>query len=100
MPILLALAALSLAAPVPTPTGVVEVRAGARLTLGRLFAVWGQALTARRIASFAGPVSAFVGGRPWSGDPSAIPLTRHAEIVLEVGGYVPPHRTFLFRRGL
>jgi hypothetical protein len=27
-----------------------------------------------------------------------IPLARHAEIVLEVGGYVPPHRAFLFPR--
>jgi hypothetical protein len=29
----------------------------------------------------------------------AIRLTRHAEIVLEVGGYVPPHTSFLFGPG-
>jgi hypothetical protein len=41
-----------------------------------------------------------VGGRPWRGDPNAIPLTRHAQIVLEIGPYIPPHRTYLFRPGL
>jgi hypothetical protein len=82
------------------PTGVVEVAAGARLTLGRLFALWGQPLSRTRLAGFRGKVSAFVGGRRRVGDPRYIPLTRHAEIVLEVGGYVPPHRRFLFRRGL
>jgi hypothetical protein len=25
-----------------------------------------------------------------------IPLRRHAEIVVEVGGYIPPHTFFLF----
>jgi hypothetical protein len=90
----------SYAARTREPTGVVEVRRGVRLTLGQLFDVWGQPLSATRLASFAGRVSAFVGGRPWRGDPRAIPLARHAEIVLEVGGYVRPHRAFLFRRGL
>ena len=86
------------------PTGVLEVRRGARLTLGRLFAVWGQPLSATRLAGFLtsrlAPVRAYVGGRRWRGRPGAIPLRRHAEIVLELGRYVPPHCAFLFRRGL
>ena len=82
------------------PTGVIEVRAGARLTLGALFDIWGQPLSATRLAGFRGPVSAFVAGRRRPGDPRTIPLNRHAQIVLEVGGYVRPHASFLFRRGL
>ena len=82
------------------PTGVVEVAEGARLTLQDLFAVWNQPLSATRLVGFAGRVRAYVGGRAWRGDVRAIPLTRHAEIVLEVGGYVPPHAFFTFRKGL
>jgi hypothetical protein len=80
------------------PTGVIEV--GARATLGDFFAVWGQRLGPHRIASFTGRVLAFVGGRRWWGDPRRIPLARHAQIVLEVGGYVPPHPRYLFPPGL
>lgn len=81
-----------------TPTGVIEVRQEARLTLGDLFRIWGQPLGPSRLAGFhsSRPVLAFVGGRRWHEDPRAIPLRRHAQIVLEVGGYVPPHRDFLF----
>jgi hypothetical protein len=84
------------------PTGVIEVERGASLTLGQLFAVWGQPLSRTRLAGFAsrGPILAFVGGRRQLGDPRAIPLRPHAEIVLELGGYVPPHSSFLFRKGL
>jgi hypothetical protein len=85
------------------PTGVVEIEGGRRLTLGDLFAVWGQPLSRRRVASFGadgGAVEAYVGGRPWRGDPRAIPLRRHAQIVLEVGGHVPPHARYRFPSGL
>jgi hypothetical protein len=79
------------------PTGVVEVENGGRpKTLGDLFAVWGQPLSRRRMAGFRGEVSAFVGGRRRAGDPRTIPLEPHAQIVLEVGGYVPPHPTYRF----
>jgi hypothetical protein len=76
------------------PTGVFEVRPG--LTLGDAFRVWGQPLSARRIASFRGPVVGFVGGRRWGGSVTSIPLRRHAQIVLELGGYVAPHPRYLF----
>lgn len=79
------------------PTGVVEVALGATRTLGQLFAVWGQPLDPGRVARFRGPVVAFVGGRRVAGDLAAIPLTRHAEIVLEVGEpRVPPHSAYRF----
>jgi hypothetical protein len=82
------------------PTGVVVVDVDSSLTLGSLFEVWGQALSGQALAGFHDPVSAFVGGRRWSGSPRAIPLRRHAEIVLEVGGYVPPHPRYRFPPGL
>jgi hypothetical protein len=78
------------------PTGVVEFVPAAKPTLGDLFDVWGQPLSARGFAGFRGAVSAWVGGRRWRGDVRAIPLRRHAEVVVEVGGYIPPHRFFLF----
>jgi hypothetical protein len=82
------------------PTGVIEVAPGAGLTLGAFFRLWGQPLGPRQLAGFRGRVLAFVGGRRRHGDPATIPLTRHAQIVLEVGGYVPPHPRYLFVRGL
>lgn len=82
-----------------SPTGVVHVRASGRWTLGDLFAVWHHALTPTQLLSFNGRVSVFVAGRRISGDPSRIRLTRHAQIVVETGGYVPPHPSYLFPRG-
>jgi hypothetical protein len=86
------------------PTGVVEVRAGTNATLGDLFALWGAPLSRTRLAGFtttpARPVRAYVGGHPWLGSLGAIPLTRHAQIVLELGPYVAPHQAYLFRPGL
>jgi hypothetical protein len=85
------------------PTGVVLVRPGSRPTVGDVFSAWGRPLRARRLLSFrsGGHVRAYVDGRRWRRTtPAAIPLRRHAEIVLEVGPYVPPHRSFTFRPGL
>lgn len=80
------------------PTGVIEVKRPLRL--GDFFAIWGQPLSRQTMAGFEGRVRAYVGGRRWMRDPRAIPLTRHAQIVLEVGGYVPPHATYGFPPGL
>ena len=82
------------------PTGVVLVRTGARLTLADLFRAWGRPLSPRRLLSFSGRVSVFVGGRRYPGAPGGVPLTRHAEIVLEVGPHVPPHPAYHFPPGV
>ena len=86
------------------PIGVLEVDRGSRLTLGDLFAVWGRPLSRTRLAGYRArrgeQIRAWVGGCPWHGPLGRIPLRRHAEIVLEGGGFVPPHATFLFPRGL
>lgn len=85
------------------PTGLVLIRSGTRLTVGALFRSWGQPLSPTRLASFPASegtsVTAFVDGRPWPGPPGEIPLTAHAEIVLEVGPHVPPHSSYVFPPG-
>ena len=86
------------------PTGVIEVRRGSHLTLGDFFRIWGQPLSATRLAGFkttgSAPVRAYVAGRRWRGSLRSIPLRRHAQIVLELGPFITPHRAFLFRPGL
>jgi hypothetical protein len=85
------------------PTGVVLLRRGARRTVADLFRSWGQPLSAHRLASFpAGPgqtVRVFVNGKPRRGAPGSVPLSAHAEIVLEVGPHVPPHASYTFPPG-
>jgi hypothetical protein len=82
------------------PTGVVLVRRGARATLSDLFRAWGEPLTPSRIASFRarppGRVTVFVDGRRSKLAPGLVPLFEHAEIVVEIGPHVPPHRSFTF----
>jgi hypothetical protein len=85
------------------PTGLVLVRGGSRLSLGDLFRSWGQPLSRTRLASFRAPkgsqVAVFVDGRAWAGLPGAVPLTPHAEIVLEIGPHVPLHSSYAFPPG-
>jgi hypothetical protein len=81
------------------PTGVVEFDASRRVTLGDLFAVWGRRLARDRLLTFSGRVRAYVAAKRWRGPVQAIPLERHAEIVLEIGPYIPPHARFLFGPG-
>jgi hypothetical protein len=81
------------------PTGTVFADRSRERTLGDLFAVWGQRLGPRRLLSFAGRVRVFRNGREWRGDPRRLPLQRHDSVVLEVGGYVKPHASYLFPEG-
>jgi hypothetical protein len=85
------------------PTGLVLVRPGTLFMLEDLFGSWGQPLTPTRLASFSAradeQVAVFVNGRAWPGAPGAVPLTPHAEIVLEVGPHVPPHVSYAFPPG-
>jgi hypothetical protein len=83
--------------PLRTETATGVIVAGRRgLTLGDLFAIWGQPLHARRIAGFTGPTAAFVGGHRVRGDIRRIPIRHHSEIVIEVSGYVRPHAHYVF----
>ena len=82
------------------PTGVIEVADGHRATLGDLFALWGRPLGHAQLAGFHGRVTAHVDGRLYRGDPRTVPLTRHAQIVLQVGPRVVPHASYRFPPGL
>ena len=86
------------------PTGLVLVRPGSHPTVEDLFRAWGEALSTRRLASFSAAsgarVTVFVDGRQWPGPPTGVPLRRHAEIVLEIGPHVPPHRAYTFPPGV
>jgi hypothetical protein len=85
------------------PTGLVLVRPGAGLTLADLFRSWGEPLSRTRLTSFSASagtqVTVFVDGRRVNAAPPSVPLTRHAEIVLEVGPHVPPHSSYAFPPG-
>jgi hypothetical protein len=81
------------------PTGVVHVGAGSPHTLGDLFRVWGRRLSRSRLLSFPGRVRVYVGGRQWHGEPAAVPLAKHRQIVVEVGAFVAPHPAYLFPKG-
>jgi hypothetical protein len=85
------------------PTGVVLMRPGSRLTLGDLFGSWGQPLSRDGAGPFRAargdPVRVYVAGRRHLGDPAAVPLTAHGEIVVEVGPRVPPHTVYTFPPG-
>jgi len=82
------------------PTGVVEVARGTRATIGDLFRLWGQPLGQRRIASFRSskPIRAYVAGHRVRGEVSRVRLTPRAQIVVELGAFVPPHRSYRFPR--
>jgi hypothetical protein len=81
-----------------SPIGVLDVARGQRMTIGDLFRLWGQPLARHRIASFHSklPVRAYVAGKLVRGDAARVRLTPKAQIVVELGAYVPPHRSFLF----
>ena len=54
-------------------------------TLGNFFDVWGQTLSPTAVGPARGTVTALYNGRLFRGNPRDIPLTRHAQIQLEVG---------------
>jgi hypothetical protein len=76
------------------PTGVVDFDGAA--TLAGVFAVWGEPLGPARLAGFHGPVSLFRNGVRVPGRPGRVALHDGDELVLEVGGFVPPHRSYAF----
>jgi hypothetical protein len=74
--------------------GVIHVEAPTETTytLGNFFAIWQQALSANQVGSEHGTVTAYLDGKPYTGDPSTIPLTSHADIQLDVGTQVAPKK--------
>ncbi len=82
------------------PTGLVLLAAGGPYTLGDLFDLWGQPLNNTVTAGFRSSthenVSVFIDGRRWTSAPRMAPLTRHAQITIEIGALVRPHSTYVF----
>ena len=76
------------------PSGVVSF--SARVRLGDLFTVWGEPFGPKRLLSFHGAVSLFRNGIRTRGDPTLLALRAGDELVLEIGGFVPPHRSYRF----
>jgi len=74
-----------------TPDGIIHIEAplDRTFTLGDFFAIWGQPLTRSRAATAHAKKGAslrvWVNDKRYTGDPRAIPLTPHADIVIEAG---------------
>jgi hypothetical protein len=66
------------------------------LRLGDVFAVWGRELGPTRLLDFSGSVLVFVNGRRHRGAPTEVVLRDHDQIVVQIDGYLPPHRAFVF----
>ncbi len=74
-------------------TGIIHVepsQTGHTFTLGEYFDVWGEPLTSSNVAGQQGPVTVYIDGARYLGDPRAIVLSAHQQITLEVGTRVAP----------
>jgi hypothetical protein len=69
-------------------------------TLGNFFDVWGQPLGPNEVGPVSGPVTALYDGQVFSGNPRDIPLTKHAQIQLEVGRPLVAPARITFPAGL
>jgi len=78
-----------------TPDGIIHIEAplDRTFTLGDFFNVWGQPLTKATAASAhaakGASLKVWVDGKPYAGDPRAIALAPHADIVIEAGPPFP-----------
>ncbi|MEY9848724.1 hypothetical protein [Streptacidiphilus sp. MAP5-3] len=69
----------------------VESPTEAKYTLGQFFDIWGQPLSTDQVGPAKGPVTAYVNGKQYSGNPRDITLQPHEDIQLNVGSpNVPP----------
>ena len=77
-----------------TPDGFIHIEAPLTrsFTLGDFFTVWGQTLTRKEVAGAHVAKkeleTVWVDGKLFAGDPRTIPLSAHADIVIQVG---PPY---------
>jgi hypothetical protein len=67
--------------------GVIHIESPTKTiyTLGQFFDEWKQPLTNNEVATVQGKVTAYVNGKPYTGDLRSIPLTAHATIQLDIG---------------
>jgi len=74
-----------------TIDGVIHVESPteALYTLGQFFELWGQTLNSGQVGNERGALTMFVDGKPYTGDPAAIPLKSREAIQIDVGQEVP-----------
>jgi hypothetical protein len=79
-----------------TPDGIIHIEApkDRAFTLADFFRIWGQPLSRTRAATASaakgGALRVWLNGKVYTGDPALIPLTHHADIVIQAGG---PYKT-------
>jgi hypothetical protein len=78
--------------------GIIHVEAPRQqnFVLGQFFDIWGQPLSAHQVGPAQGPVTAFVNGKVWTGDPRNIPLLNLEVVQLDVGSPVVPFKPLHF----
>lgn len=78
--------------------GIIHIEAPqiANYTLANLFHIWGEPLSKTQVATFKGPVTTYVNGLKYDGDPNTIPLVAHQQITLEVGTPLVPPPNYAF----
>jgi hypothetical protein len=69
-------------------------------TLGNFFDEWGQPLGPDQVGPATGHVTAIYNGKAYRGNPRGIPLTAHAQILLEVGTPLIAPQPITFPAGL
>jgi hypothetical protein len=83
-----------------TPDGIIHIEApmDRTFTLGDFFKVWGQPLSRTEASSAraakGGALKIWVDGKAYKGDPRAIGLAAHADIVIQAGPPFPPPPRF------
>lgn len=83
-------------------TGIIHIESPVQktFTLGDFFDIWGEPLSTTDLAGTSGTVAAYVGGKPYTGDPRSIPLTAHEQITLAVGAAPARIPSYAFPAGL
>ena len=83
-------------------SGIVHIESPVQrtFTLGNFFHLWGLPLSATAVGPLSGPVTAYLNGAPYPGDPTTIPLDAHNVVQLDVGTPAPAPRPYSFPAGL
>ncbi|HUY60786.1 MAG TPA: hypothetical protein VMW49_02815 [Candidatus Dormibacteraeota bacterium] len=77
----------------------IETPVNRTFTLGQFFAIWHEPLSRHQVAAASGTVTVYLNGRPYAGNPSAIPLLEHTEIQIDEGRPAVPFRAYTFPAG-
>jgi hypothetical protein len=89
-----------------TPDGIIHIEApkDRAFTLGDFFQVWGQPLSKTEAATARAPkgsaLKVWVDGKVYTGDPTAIKLAAHTDIVIEAGPPFPKPPRFTSWNGM